>query len=216
MLIIGTGGLASDILSSIELDEEQINLVFYNDTAILPKKYIEDNFEILTSAEQAAEYFRTKDNRFVVAIGDNISRKQLSEKFEKLGGQNVNYISSKAVVSKYATIGEKGLIILPHLLIANGCSVANGCVILPNASLGHGCTINEYSLISGNVCMSDTTIGSFSTVGIGASFKPGVKVGNYSFISVGTVVTKDIEDGYVVAGNPGRAIRKLLIHADAQ
>ncbi len=210
MLIIGTGGLASDILSSFQFDEGFDDLCFYNDTEIPSKEYIKKNYRILTSLAEAKEYFKKNDSRFIVGIGDNITREKIAEKFETLGGVNSNYISTRALVGKYVFIDKTGVIILHHAAIGNGCSIGRGSIIYTNASLGHGSVIGEYVLVSGNVCMSDTTIGKFSTIGIGASFKPGVIIAGYSFVGVGSVVTKNIDTSYLIAGNPGRAIKKIV------
>lgn len=45
--------------------------------------------------------------------------------------------------------------------------------------------------------------------GAGVQVLPGVKIGNNVVIGAGSVVTKDIEDNIVVAGNPCREIRKI-------
>lgn len=43
----------------------------------------------------------------------------------------------------------------------------------------------------------------------GATIVPGVKIGKGAVVAAGTVVTKDVEPYTVVAGNPGRIIKKL-------
>jgi acetyltransferase-like isoleucine patch superfamily enzyme len=54
--------------------------------------------------------------------------------------------------------------------------------------------------------MSDTCIGDFTSVSIGASFKPGVTIGRNCFVSIGAVVTKNIEDNTNAIGNPARGL----------
>ena len=36
---------------------------------------------------------------------------------------------------------------------------------------------------------------------------PGVKIGNKAVIAAGSVVTKDVPEGYLVGGNPAKIIR---------
>jgi maltose O-acetyltransferase len=52
-------------------------------------------------------------------------------------------------------------------------------------------------------------IGSDVWVGGGAILCPGVKVGSKTVIGAGSVVTKDIPDGVLAAGNPCRVIREI-------
>ena len=53
------------------------------------------------------------------------------------------------------------------------------------------------------------SIGSDVWVGGGAIILPGVTVGSKTVIGAGSVVTKDIPDGVVAAGNPCRIIREI-------
>jgi len=52
-------------------------------------------------------------------------------------------------------------------------------------------------------------IGDYVYVGYGALVMPGVTVGNHSIVGAGAVVTKDVPEGSIVAGNPARIIRQL-------
>jgi len=53
------------------------------------------------------------------------------------------------------------------------------------------------------------TIGSDVWIGGKAIICPGVTIGDRSVIGAGSVVTKDVPVGVVVAGNPARVIRKI-------
>jgi maltose O-acetyltransferase len=52
-------------------------------------------------------------------------------------------------------------------------------------------------------------IGSDVWIGGGAIILPGVKIGSKAVIGAGSVVTRDIPDGVVAAGNPCRVIREI-------
>ena len=43
---------------------------------------------------------------------------------------------------------------------------------------------------------------------------PGVKIGNHVYVGGGSIVTKDIPDHCLVAGNPARIIRKGTVISD--
>ena len=46
-------------------------------------------------------------------------------------------------------------------------------------------------------------------IGGGVTVLPGVSIGSGSTIGAGSVVTRDIPEGVVAAGNPARVIRKI-------
>lgn len=60
-----------------------------------------------------------------------------------------------------------------------------------------------------NECRGYTVIGDNCFIGIGAYIMPGVKIGNNCIVGSGAVVTKDVPDNMVVAGNPARIICSL-------
>jgi maltose O-acetyltransferase len=53
------------------------------------------------------------------------------------------------------------------------------------------------------------SIGDSVWIGGGAIILPGVQIGKKAVIAAGTVVTKDVPDAVVVAGNPATVIKKL-------
>ena len=78
--------------------------------------------------------------------------------------------------------------------IGNNCNILGGAIIL-----------------SHDACRSlkaDTYIGDNVIVGINSIILPGVRIGNHVVIGAGSVVTKDVPDNVIVAGNPVRIIRK--------
>ncbi len=58
----------------------------------------------------------------------------------------------------------------------------------------------------GKYKLGKTIIGNNVFLGVNSVVLPGVKIGNNVVIGAGCVVTKDIPDDVVVAGNPGRII----------
>ena len=56
---------------------------------------------------------------------------------------------------------------------------------------------------------ADTYIGDYCFIASGVIL-PGVHIGNHVIIGAGSVVTKDIPDNCIAAGNPARIIRRNI------
>lgn len=57
---------------------------------------------------------------------------------------------------------------------------------------------------------TDTWIGERCQIGARSIIYPGIKIGNGCIIAAGAVVTHDIPDGCIVAGNPARIVEKNI------
>ena len=78
--------------------------------------------------------------------------------------------------------------------IGNNCNILGGAIIL-----------------SHDACRSlkaDTYIGDNVIVGINSIILPGVRIGNHVVIGAGSVVTKDVPDNVIVAGNTEKKKKK--------
>ncbi|WP_417067490.1 sugar O-acetyltransferase [Niveibacterium terrae] len=63
--------------------------------------------------------------------------------------------------------------------------------------------------VKGECSARSVVIGADVWIGGGAIICPGVRIGKGSVIGAGSVVTRDIPEGVVCAGNPCRVLRKL-------
>jgi len=80
-----------------------------------------------------------------------------------------------------------------------------------------GIYIGEYSIVTPGVRIfthdhvnggvTDTRIGSYCFVGANSLLMPGVTIGDHSVIAAGSVVTRDVPPGSMIAGNPARILR---------
>ena len=87
-----------------------------------------------------------------------------------------------------------------------------------------GITIGDHARIAANVQLLSNNhdpydldvlickpveIGDHAWIGAGATILPGVRVGRHAIVGAAAVVTKDVPDHAVVAGNPARVIKML-------
>ena len=196
MLIVGTGGLARDVITSWEIDESNNNedLVLFDDvnheTDLLYGKYV-----IYHSLEQVKEYFLKRGNNFFVCIGNPLKRKRITEKFELLGGELSTFISCKALtISPFMPL-EKGIVIEPGVGISKDVVLGRGVFINAGCIIGHDAVIGDYvSLGPGVRVLGNAEIGECSYIGCNAVIMPGVKVGKKVRVGVGKIIDKDVPD----------------------
>ena len=131
----------------------------------------------------------------------------------------------------FAAVGE-GLWIEPPFYCDYGCNITIGnkvfmnfnCVLLDVAEI----TIGDYTMFGPGVQIYTAThptdwrvrrqgleygkaihIGTDVWIGGGAVIRPGVTIGDRAVIGAGSVLTRDVPAGMVVAGNPARVIRQV-------
>jgi sugar O-acyltransferase (sialic acid O-acetyltransferase NeuD family) len=80
--------------------------------------------------------------------------------------------------------------------------------------VAHDCEIGDFVTFAPRVCCNGRVrIGSFAYIGTGAVIRPGtldrpLQIGEGAIVGMGAVVTKDIEPGETVVGNPAAAIKR--------
>mgnify|MGYP003810203149 CR=1 FL=1 len=75
--------------------------------------------------------------------------------------------------------------------------------------IGSNCTIHHNITIGQKVARRDNSvpeIGDHVWIGTGAIITGAIKIGNYATLSAGCVLSKDVPEKCLVAGNPARVI----------
>lgn len=76
--------------------------------------------------------------------------------------------------------------------------------------IAHNCIIRKGALISACVEISGgVDVGEYSWIGPNSSVVQKIKIGKKSFVGIASNVTKSVNDGVSVAGNPAKVIKKI-------
>ena len=124
--------------------------------------------------------------------------------------------------------------IMPNCKIGDNCNIGQNVVVSPNVILGLNVKVqNNVSIYTGVICEDDvflgpsmvftnitnprsavirrdsyveTLVGKGASIGANATIVCGNKIGQFSLIGAGAVVTKEVKPFALIVGNPGKQI----------
>ena len=143
-----------------------------------------------------------------VAIGDNSTRRYVSEKLIKNGRNLVSILEPTAVVNKDSSIGSGSYIgeyavVRAHSHIGRGAQIHAGAIISHHCNVGHYVTLGPNSTLAGRVKVENEVL-----IGAGSVARPRSRLEKGCTIGSGTVVIDDVEEETVVIGNPAKVLTK--------
>jgi UDP-2-acetamido-3-amino-2,3-dideoxy-glucuronate N-acetyltransferase len=103
-----------------------------------------------------------------------------------------------------------------YVYIEEGVVIGDNCKIKPFVFIPSGVTIEDYVLVGPNVAFANdkypkvkgewiqlnSLVKSGASLGASSVILPGVTIGSEALVGAGSVVTKNVPDGAIVAGNP--------------
>ena len=163
-------------------------------------------------------------------IADRAACKDMCYEFNQLRPSQLD--EKNAIIRKlFAQTGESFEIVGPlwcdygnRIKIGNNFFLNHNCVMLDgggitfgdNVFIAHDCSFttagHPFDYEQRNIGLEyayPITVGDNVWIGCGVHVMPGVTIGSNVVIGGGSVVTKNIPDGVVAAGNPCRVIRKM-------
>lgn len=141
-----------------------------------------------------------------------------------------SHILENTHIGKNCSLGQN-VVVGPNVHIGNNCKVQNnvslydGVHLEDDVFLGPSCVftnvINPRSFIERKTEFKKTLIQQGASIGANATIICGVKIGSYSMVGAGAVVTKDVQPYTVVIGNPAKEYCKVslegyLLNADLE
>lgn len=122
-------------------------------------------------------------------------------------------IMGGSVIGENCNIGqnvfvESGVKLGDHVKVKNNVALYQGVVCEDDVFLGPNCVftnvINPRSFIERKNEFRPTIVRKGASIGANATILCGNTIGRYAMVGAGTVVTHDVGDYQLIAGNPGR------------
>lgn len=203
VVIIGAGGHAK-VIADIVIKSQDTLLGFLDDNLEKGKKVICDYCVLGKISKCIALQEQDKYIEFIIAIGNNSIRKDISNKYK------LNYytaIHPSAQIGLETTM-EEGTAIMANACINSSAKIGKHCIINTGAIIEHDNIIEDYVHISPQVALGGTIkVGENTHVGIGATVKNNLEICKNCTIGAGAVVVKNIEGEGTYVGVPAKKKR---------
>ncbi|MFA5175699.1 MAG: acyltransferase [Candidatus Nanoarchaeia archaeon] len=119
-------------------------------------------------------------------------------------GENTQ-VGSYSEIKKDARIGNNCRL-QSYVFVPEGTIIGNSVFVGPRATFLNDMFPTAEKASRGEWKLEEVVVEDNATIGGGAIIRPGIKIGIYSFIGGGSMVTKDVKPYSVVVGNPARII----------
>ena len=202
VILVGYSGHAYVVADTILNDG--INIIGYSDKV---KANVNPyNLTYLGFEKESNFIGWSREIPFVIGIGDNKLRQNISNLIEEKGKVVQTIIDKTANISSNVSIGSgtfinKNVTVNSLARIGKNVILNTGCIIEHECILGDAVHVAPGAVLAGNV-----TIGERSFVGANSVVKQGVNIGKDVIIGAGSVIITNIPDRKKVVGNPGRII----------
>jgi len=207
-MILGAGGhaqvVADILLRSHEAGASCQPIGFLDDDRTLTGKAVM-GLPVLGAIAQLGEF---DHDAVIVAIGDNRTRSRIFELVQAQGERIANAVHPAAVVAPDVRLGK-------GVMICAGVVVNTGTTIGDNVILNTGCTVDHHNHIGSHTHVApgvhlggNVHVGEGVLLSIGTVVIPGRSIGDWAFVGVGSVVTKDVPAYATAVGAPARVIQR--------
>lgn len=150
----------------------------------------------------------TQSFNVLVAIGNNSTRRRVSENLEQQGFRFASAIHPSAQIARGVSIGA-GTVVMANCAVNPDAAIGSHCIINTGVTVDHDCVIGDFCHLSPGAHLGGTVrVGPSSWIGLGASVINNIDIGENVTVGAGAVVIRNIEAHSVVVGNPALRLRK--------
>lgn len=131
------------------------------------------------------------------------------QKIKSLGIPEIRWatvVDATAIVSPLATLGY-GTYVGPATILEPNVSLSNWCAMLGRVYVAHDTRMGDYVTCANSVSIAGrVTIGVAAFIGANATVRERTQIGANALVGMGCVVIRDVPNGQIIVGNPGRIL----------
>lgn len=199
LVIIGAGGHGKVIADTATSLCKWSEIVFLDDRFEQGLRQIA-KWQVIGPISQLTSINTT--NEVVIGIGNNVVRENLFTQILQLGLALPSVIHPTAYISPYSKI-DCGTVVFAQAVVNIDAHIGRGCIINTAATIDHDCRIADFCHLSPGVHLAGATkIGQRSWLGIGSVTKQLVEIGQDCVIGAGAAVVQNVYNGTTVVGVP--------------
>jgi sugar O-acyltransferase (sialic acid O-acetyltransferase NeuD family) len=201
LLIIGASGhgkVVADI--ALKMDKWK-SIAFLDDD-----KSIKSSMGLKVIGTSDYVFAHKDEYEIFVGIGNNVTRQKIHEMLGTLGASIPVLIHPNAVIGSQVDIGI-GTVVMAGVIVNCCTKIGKGCIINTGSTIDHDNDIEDFVHISPGAHLAGTVkVGQGSWLGIGSAVSNNINITNECKVGAGSVVVKDISKPGIYVGTPARKL----------
>lgn len=206
LIVIGGGGFAKEVVWLAHDCNRKVRGVL-DDSAQTHDTQVQG----ATVLGNVAEWVNYKDCEFIIAIGSPRTRRNVLDKMLTLGEPDfATLIHPSVMLSNTVSVGEGSIICAGSILTAD-ITLGKHNILNLNVTVGHECEFADHVTVAPMVAVSgNVKLQHLVEVGTGAVIRQGLELAEGSMLGMGGVLTKNIPERMIFAGNPAKKLKEIV------
>ncbi|HEX8682336.1 MAG TPA: acetyltransferase [Ardenticatenaceae bacterium] len=200
--VIGAGGHGKSVISVLRVSGYTVEGLVDDDSSLWGTEVLE--VPVVGPVDELAG---RQNARAVIAIADNVARKQIAERLDHV--EWVTLVYPNNYLNPLARLGP-GAVVFPGAVIGVDVSIGAHAIISGQCTVGHDTVLEDYvQLGPGAIVAGEAFVGEGTFLAMGSMVAQRVRVGGWSILGAGAAALRDLPAGCKAFGIPARPVGEL-------